>query len=42
VTGDVRRTWADIGAARDALGYAPATTLEEGIARFVEWLGTRP
>ena len=37
-TGDVHRTWADIGRAREALGYAPATSLEEGIARFVEWL----
>jgi UDP-glucuronate 4-epimerase len=37
-TGDVSRTWADISAARDALGYAPATPFEEGIARFVAWL----
>jgi UDP-glucuronate 4-epimerase len=37
-TGDVSRTWADIGAARRALGYAPRTSLEEGIGRFVEWL----
>jgi UDP-glucuronate 4-epimerase len=37
-TGDVRRTWADIEAARKALGYAPRTSLEEGIGRFVEWL----
>ena len=36
--GDVRRTWADISAARDALGYAPRTSLEDGIARFVAWL----
>jgi UDP-glucuronate 4-epimerase len=36
--GDVPRTWADISAAREALGYAPRTPLEEGIARFVEWL----
>jgi len=39
-TGDVRRTWADISAAREALGYAPAMSLEEGIGRFVEWLGS--
>ncbi|MDJ0869027.1 MAG: SDR family NAD(P)-dependent oxidoreductase [Myxococcota bacterium] len=38
--GDVSRTWADIGAAREALGYAPRVTLEEGIARFVAWLGS--
>lgn len=37
-TGDVTRTWADIGAAREALGYDPATSLEEGMARFVAWL----
>ncbi len=36
--GDVPRTWADISAARDALGYAPRTPLEVGIPRFVEWL----
>lgn len=37
-TGDVSRTWADISAARAALGYAPQTTLEEGIEKFVAWL----
>jgi UDP-glucuronate 4-epimerase len=37
-TGDVSRTWADIGAARRHLGYEPRTSLVEGIARFVEWL----
>lgn len=37
-TGDVSRTWADISAAREALGYDPATPLEEGIARFAAWL----
>jgi UDP-glucuronate 4-epimerase len=37
-TGDVRRTWADIEAARKALGYAPRTSIEDGIGRFVEWL----
>jgi UDP-glucuronate 4-epimerase len=36
--GDVRRTWADISAAREMLGYAPTTSLEEGVGRFVEWL----
>jgi UDP-glucuronate 4-epimerase len=39
-TGDVRRTWADIEAARKALGYAPRIAIEEGIGRFVEWLGS--
>lgn len=37
-TGDVSRTWADITVARDALGYAPRVSLEDGIARFVAWL----
>jgi UDP-glucuronate 4-epimerase len=37
VTGDVSRTWADISAAREAIGYDPQTPFEEGIARFVEW-----
>lgn len=40
-TGDVSRTWADISAAREALGYAPATPLEQGIARFAAWLKER-
>ncbi len=40
-TGDVSRTSADITAAREALGYAPSVFLEEGIARFVEWLRQR-
>lgn len=37
-TGDVTRTWADIGLAGRTLGYAPATPFDEGIARFVAWL----
>jgi len=37
-TGDVSRTWADITAARELLGYAPRVPLEDGIARFVTWL----
>jgi UDP-glucuronate 4-epimerase len=35
--GDVRRTCADITKARRLLGYAPTTTVEEGIPRFVRW-----
>ena len=41
-TGDVSRTWADIGAAGRMLGYTPRTSLEEGIARFVDWLEAQP
>jgi len=36
--GDVERTYADITKAERELGYKPKTTIEEGLARFVEWL----
>jgi UDP-glucuronate 4-epimerase len=36
--GDVERTYADITKAARELGYKPRTTIEEGLARFVEWL----
>ncbi len=36
--GDVSRTWADIGAARAALGYEPRVPFEEGVRRFARWL----
>jgi dTDP-L-rhamnose 4-epimerase len=36
--GDIRHCFADITLARDVLGYAPAVTLEEGIAELAEWL----
>ena len=35
--GDVDRTWADISRARDAFGYDPTTTLEDGLKQYVEW-----
>ncbi|MBO1078190.1 NAD-dependent epimerase/dehydratase family protein [Roseomonas haemaphysalidis] len=35
--GDVERTWADVSALRTAIGFAPRTTLEEGLGRFVQW-----
>jgi UDP-glucuronate 4-epimerase len=35
--GDVRQTYADIALAGSELGYAPRTTLAEGLARYVEW-----
>jgi UDP-glucuronate 4-epimerase len=38
-TGDVRRTWSDTSAAREALGFEPQVSLEEGIGRFADWLG---
>jgi UDP-glucuronate 4-epimerase len=39
--GDVPITYADISKAGRLLGYAPKTRLEEGIAKFVEWLAAR-
>lgn len=36
--GDVSRTWADIEAARKALGYDPGVSFEEGVRRFAAWL----
>lgn len=36
--GDVSRTWADIGAARQALGYEPRVPFDEGVRRFASWL----
>ncbi len=38
--GDVTITYADITKAHKHLGYAPKTSLEEGMRRFVEWYQT--
>ena len=38
--GDVPLTLADIGKARSLLGYEPRTTVDEGIAKFVDWYRT--
>lgn len=35
--GDVRDSQADIGKARTLLGYEPSVSLEEGLARTLEW-----
>ena len=37
-TGDVSRTWADIEAARTALGYAPSVSFRDGVRQFASWL----
>jgi UDP-glucuronate 4-epimerase len=39
--GDVSITYADIDHARKLLGYAPRFSMDEGIARFVEWYNTK-
>jgi len=33
----VPATWADVDALREAVDFAPATPVEEGVARFVAW-----
>lgn len=40
--GDVRRTWGDPSAARDALGYEATVPLTEGMARTVDWFAAVP
>ena len=35
--GDVARTEADTAETRAVLDYAPSTTIEEGVGRFVDW-----
>ena len=36
--GDVPRTWANVDKARALLGYDPATSYAQGVARFADWL----
>ena len=35
--GDVAATFADTAALAQDVGYAPATPVQEGVAKFVEW-----
>ncbi len=35
--GDVHKTFADIDAIRDNLGYAPTTSVDVGVPKFVDW-----
>lgn len=35
--GDVKETYADISAAQRDFGFQPATTIAEGVPRFVDW-----
>lgn len=36
--GDVERTYADVTKAIKELGYRPRTSIEQGLAKFVQWL----
>lgn len=35
--GDVPDTWADVSAIRRDVGYAPTTSIDEGLRKFAEW-----
>jgi nucleoside-diphosphate-sugar epimerase len=35
--GDVQITYADITRAKEILGYSPTTSIDKGLAKFVEW-----
>ena len=35
--GDIPRTFADVAALENAVGFKPGTPIEEGVARFVAW-----
>lgn len=35
--GDVKRTFADVSKARAELGFEPVVSIEEGVARFIDW-----
>lgn len=37
--GDIRHCFADIGLARQVLGYEPRVTLQDGMVELAEWLG---
>ena len=39
--GDVPITFADVSKARRLLGYAPATPLQHGLERYIEWVKAR-
>jgi len=33
-------TWADISKAKSLLAYAPGTSIDQGLAKFVDWYET--
>lgn len=40
--GDIRHNYADIGRARELLGFEPQISLEEGLGRFCAWAASQP
>jgi UDP-glucuronate 4-epimerase len=36
-SGDVPDTYADVEVLKEDIGYHPDTSVEDGVARFVEW-----
>jgi UDP-glucuronate 4-epimerase len=40
--GEMPNTFAEIGATREALGFAPVVGLQDGLRRFWEWFRARP
>lgn len=41
-SGDIRHCYADLARARTLFDYSPATTFEDGLRRFVDWVVTQP
>ena len=35
--GDVEKTWADVSAIKTDFGYAPTTSVDKGVASFINW-----
>jgi len=40
--GDIRHCYADLSRAREVLGYEPSLNVEQGLARFCQWVLTQP
>jgi dTDP-L-rhamnose 4-epimerase len=36
--GDVRAAWADITLSKEAIGFSPSVTLEDGLKQLVTWM----
>ncbi len=40
--GDIRHCYADLNRVREVLGFEPSLSVEQGLARFCEWVLTQP